>query len=119
MGRAAVPSPKNAGVDFIKVNDSLPENTYLAIVAEARREHIFFVGHVPPSIGATRASDVGQRTIEHLGGPHHAVLIACSERETELKAHASSILKAEIDAVFQGAGCARSHEWHASQNGRC
>jgi len=45
---------------------------------------------------------MGQRSIEHLGGPHHAVLIGCSERETELKARASSILKAEIDAVFQG-----------------
>jgi imidazolonepropionase-like amidohydrolase len=102
-GKAAVRSLRHAGVDFIKVNDSLPEDTYLAIAAEAKREHIFFVGHVPPSIGATRASDIGQRSIEHLGGPHHAVLIACSERETELKAQASSILKAEIDAVFQGA----------------
>ena len=43
------------------MNDSLPENTYLAIAAEAEREHMFFVGHVPPSIGATRASDVGQK----------------------------------------------------------
>ena len=98
-----MPSPKNAGVDFIKVNDSLPQEYLSCNCRGSKREHIFFVGHVPPSIGATRASDVGQRTIEHLGGPHHAVLITCSERETELKAHASSILKAEIDAVFQGA----------------
>ena len=101
-GKMSVRSLRQASVDFIKVNDSLPEHTYLAIVAEAKRERISFVGHVPPSIGATRASDLGQRSIEHLGGPHHAVLIACSKRETELKARASSILKAAIDALFQG-----------------
>jgi hypothetical protein len=101
-GKMSVRSLRQAGVDFIKVNDSLPKNTYLAIVAEAKREGISFVGHVPPSIGATRASDLGQRSIEHLGGPHHAVLIACSKRETELEARAASILKAEIDALFQG-----------------
>ena len=101
-GKISVRSLKEAGVDFIKVNDSLPENTYVAIAGEAKREHIPFVGHVPPWIGATRASDMGQRSIEHLGGPHHAVLIACAGLEIELKAQASSILKAEIDAAFQG-----------------
>ncbi len=102
-GKARVRSLKQAGVDFIKVNDSLPENIYAAIAAEAKREHISFVGHVPPSIGATKASDMGQRSIEHLGGPHNAVLIACSPREAGLKSRASAILKAEIEALFQGA----------------
>jgi imidazolonepropionase-like amidohydrolase len=103
-GKTSVRSLKQAGVDFIKVNDSLPAKTYLAIVAAAKRERLSVAGHVPPSIGARKASEVGQRSIEHLGGPQHAVLIACSGRETELKAQASSVLKAEIDAVFRGAG---------------
>lgn len=101
-GKASVRSLKKAGVDFIKVNDSLPEDTYTAIALEAQKQHISFAGHVPPWIGAAQASDRGQRSIEHLGGPHHAVLIACSGHETELKAQASSILKAEIHAAFQG-----------------
>ena len=101
-GTAKVRSLKQAGVDFIKVNDSVPENIYLAIAAEAKRQRISFVGHVAPWIGAAPASDLGQRSIEHLGGPHDALLISCSTHETELMARASAILRAEIDAVFQG-----------------
>lgn len=101
-GKASVRSLKQAGVDFIKVNDSLPRDTYAAIAAESKRENIPFAGHVPPSVGATKASDIGQRSIEHLGGPHNAVLIACSDREGDLRIRASAILKAEIDALFQG-----------------
>ena len=101
-GTAKVRSLKQAGIDFIKVNDSVPEEMYLAIAAQVKRQRISFVGHVPPWIGAARASDLGQRSIEHLGGPHDALLISCSTHETELKSRASSILRAEIDALFQG-----------------
>src|SRR5438445_7904800 len=48
--RTAVSSLKQQGVDFIKVHDFLSRETYYAIAAEARREHLPFAGHVPIAV---------------------------------------------------------------------
>jgi imidazolonepropionase-like amidohydrolase len=68
------------GVDFIKVQSNLSREAYLAIADICRREHLTFVGHVPDRVTAAEASDVGQRSIEHLTG----VLRACSGDEAAL-----------------------------------
>jgi imidazolonepropionase-like amidohydrolase len=93
---------KQAGVDYIKVDGSLPRDTYFAVAAAAKRQRIPFAGHVPPWIGAAEASDAGQRSVEHLGGPHYAVLLGCSTRETDLGAELAAIMRREIEAVFEG-----------------
>lgn len=82
--RQTVRSLKQAGVDFIKVHDSVPRNIYFAIAAESKRQGIPLAGHVPPSISAAEATNAGQRSIEHLGGRFYGVLLACSSREDEL-----------------------------------
>jgi imidazolonepropionase-like amidohydrolase len=97
----AVASLKKRGVDFIKVDGSLTRAAYFAVAAAAKRENLFFDGHIPPAISANEASNAGQRSIEHLGGPHHAVLIACSTRESELQAEAAAIFERQADAVFR------------------
>jgi len=53
-------------VDFIKVHDGLTRDTYLAIAESATRKGLPFVGHVPSSITPAEASDLGQKSIEHL-----------------------------------------------------
>jgi imidazolonepropionase-like amidohydrolase len=53
-------------VDFIKVHDGLARDSYLAIAAASRARGIPFVGHVPASISPAEASDLGQKSIEHL-----------------------------------------------------
>jgi imidazolonepropionase-like amidohydrolase len=75
---------KGRGVDFIKVHDALPPSLYFAIAAEAKRQNIPFVGHVPPSVSAMEATNAGQHSIEHLGGRFYGVLLACSSHEAEL-----------------------------------
>jgi imidazolonepropionase-like amidohydrolase len=85
-GRQTVQMLKNRGVDFIKVQDAIPHDIYVAIADQARLEHIPFVGHVPPTVLAEEASDLGQRSIEHLGGRFWGVLIGASTRESELHA---------------------------------
>lgn len=80
----AVVGLKGRGVDFIKVHDALPRDLYLAVADEARRRHIPFAGHVPPSVSAMEATAAGQRSIEHLGGRFYGVLLSCSGREAEL-----------------------------------
>ena len=80
--RAVVDEQKRNGADFIKVYDRLSRESYFAIIDEARRQHIPVVGHVPFAISAWEASAAGQKSIEHM----HAVPLACSSREPELRA---------------------------------
>ena len=82
--RQTVKMLKNRGVDFIKVQDAIPRDIYVAVADEARNEHISFVGHVPPTVLPEEASDLGQRSIEHLGGRFWGLLVGSSDRESEL-----------------------------------
>lgn len=66
-GRAAVDFLKKNGADFVKVYDGVPREAYFAIVDEAKKQRIPFVGHVPESIQNSEASNAGQASIEHLG----------------------------------------------------
>jgi len=100
--REAVRSLKAQGVDFIKVADSLPRNSYLALAAEARRLRIPFAGHIPPAVSAQETAEAGQASVEHLGGMHHGVLIACSSRERELRAKVQAVFRAQVNAAFEG-----------------
>jgi hypothetical protein len=100
---------KKSGIDFIKVDGSLTRAGYFAVAASARRQRIPFDGHIPPAVSAIEASNAGQRSVEHLGGPHHAVLIACSTRESELQAEAAAIFERQVDAVFRGEEPDSSH----------
>src|SRR5262249_6458687 len=80
-GRKAVQSLKKRGADFIKVYTKLPRSAYLAIADEAKKVGLPFVGHVPESISAAEASDLGQKSMEHLFG----LLLACSADEEKLR----------------------------------
>ena len=53
-------------VDFVKVHDGLSRQSYLAIAAASKEKGISFVGHVPASMTPAEASDLGQKSIEHL-----------------------------------------------------
>jgi imidazolonepropionase-like amidohydrolase len=64
--RRAVDSLARQHVDFIKVHDDLARDTYLAIASAAKGNGLPFVGHVPSSITPAEASDLGQKSIEHL-----------------------------------------------------
>ena len=62
----AVDSLAQQHVDFIKVHDGLARDTYLAIASAAKANGLPFVGHVPSSVTPAEASDLGQKSIEHL-----------------------------------------------------
>jgi hypothetical protein len=80
-GRKAVRRVKQWGADFVKVYALLPRDAYFGIADEAKQQGITFVGHVPNAVSPAEASDAGQKSIEHLTG----ILIACSDKETELR----------------------------------
>ena len=54
--------------DFLKVYDTLSREAYLGIANRARQARIPFVGHVPNTIAPWEASQLGQKSIEHLWG---------------------------------------------------
>jgi hypothetical protein len=85
-GRETVQMLKRRGVDFIKVQDAIPHDIYVAVADQARLEQIPFVGHIAPTVLPEEASDLGQRSVEHLGGLFWTILVGASTRESELHA---------------------------------
>jgi len=59
--------------DFLKVYDTLSREAYLGIAIQAGQAHVSFVGHVPNAVTPSDASQLGQKSIEHLWGiPNYA-----------------------------------------------
>lgn len=59
--------------DFLKVYDTLSREAYLGIATQAGQAHVSFVGHVPNTVTPWEASQLGQKSIEHLWGiPNYA-----------------------------------------------
>ena len=97
--RAAVDDLHRAGVDFIKVGDTVPPDAYRAIADRARRHGLGVVGHLPVGIGAADAALAGQRSIEHFGSVRfHGLLLASSSAEGPLTRR----VRALLDAARQG-----------------
>src|SRR3984957_9919676 len=74
---AAVDSLKAQGVDFIKVQSVISRDAYLAAAAEAHRQGLPIVGHVPDKVRIKEVVEAGQKSIEHLMG----IFEGCSTEE--------------------------------------
>ena len=64
----AVEDDKRAGYDAIKVYDALKPDVYEALMATAAKLGLPVWGHVPELVLVERALELGQRSIEHVGG---------------------------------------------------
>jgi len=80
--RDSVDSLQKRGADFIKIIQ-LPRDSYFAVAEEARKDGISFVGHVPPRVTATEASNAGQKSIEHI--IYSNLAFDCSSKEEDLR----------------------------------
>ncbi|MET9226696.1 amidohydrolase family protein [Lentzea sp. NPDC003310] len=80
-GRQAVRDAKAQGADFVKVYSYLDRPTLAAIADECARQAITFAGHCSNHVALGDASDLGQRTFEHMYG----LPLATSSRETQLR----------------------------------
>ena len=72
-GATEVAAEKQAGYDFVKMYSGLPLVAYDAIAAEAKKQGIRFVGHVPRAVPLLHALEAGQASIEHMTGYHDAL----------------------------------------------
>jgi imidazolonepropionase-like amidohydrolase len=82
--RQTVDMLHSRGVDFIKVQDAIPNDIYVAVAEQSRKDNIPYAGHIAPTVLSEEASDLGQRSIEHLGGRFWGLLVASSKDEAEL-----------------------------------
>lgn len=73
----AVDSLKGQGVDFIKVQSEISHDAYLAAAAEAHKQGLPIVGHVPDKVRLSETIAAGQKSIEHLMG----IFEGCSTEE--------------------------------------
>jgi hypothetical protein len=74
---AAVDSLRSQGVDFIKVQSVISHDAYLAAAAEAHKQNLPIVGHVPDKVRISETVAAGQKSIEHLMG----IFEGCSTEE--------------------------------------
>src|SRR5215475_7404939 len=74
---AAVDSLKAQGADFIKVQSLISHDAYLAAAAEAHKQGLPIVGHVPDKVRLKEVVEAGQKSIEHLMG----IFEGCSTQE--------------------------------------
>ena len=68
---------KAQGVDFIKVQSAISREAYVAAAAEAHKQGLPFVGHVPDKVRIREVVEAGQKSIEHLMG----IFEGCSTEE--------------------------------------
>ncbi len=78
--RKAVRAAKASGAEFVKVYSLLAPEVFRAIADECKAQGIPFAGHIPTLVSAREASELGQRSMEHLYG----VFASCSPREEEM-----------------------------------
>jgi imidazolonepropionase-like amidohydrolase len=65
-GRRAVSFVKARGVDFIKVHNGASPAAYFAMLAEARKQGLAVVGHIPYDVDPGEAVDAGHQSVEHI-----------------------------------------------------
>jgi hypothetical protein len=68
QAREAMTEVKASGVEFVKVHNALTPEAYFAIVAEAKANGLYLVGHAPTGVSIAALSDSGMRSIEHFPG---------------------------------------------------
>lgn len=89
-----VDQQKALGVDFIKVI-SANRDAMLAYLSEAHNQGLYVAGHLSPAVSATESSQLGWKTIEHLGSGL-GILLDCSTDEASMR---QSILAAAGSAA--------------------
>ena len=65
-GRRVVNFLKPRGIHFIKVHNGPAPEPYFALLAEARRQGIAVVGHIPLSVDPAKAIEAGHHSVEHV-----------------------------------------------------
>jgi imidazolonepropionase-like amidohydrolase len=97
--RQAVDRLRSHGVDFIKVQDAIPHDIYVAVAEQTRRDGLTLAGHIPPTVLPEEASALGQHSVEHLGGRFWGLMVGASRDETALHAEEVQLYSDTLEAL--------------------
>ncbi|WP_157986629.1 amidohydrolase family protein [Chitinophaga alhagiae] len=89
--RLLVDSLQHAGADFLKVHSRLPHALFLALVDQARKQHIPVAVHLPRDVPPQEAVLTGIRSIEHTESLLGDVIY--NEEEAAREQHTAAALK--------------------------
>jgi len=67
-GRTAVREMVRDGYDYIKIYHTLSNETFYAVMDEAKNHGVRVIGHIPFTVGVEQAIAAGQSSIEHFRG---------------------------------------------------
>jgi imidazolonepropionase-like amidohydrolase len=84
QGVQEVRQQRQMGADFIKAVSGSRAGA-LAVLAEAKQQHLTVAGHLPPGLGAAEAADAGWHSIEHLGSGL-GILVDCAAHGADVRA---------------------------------
>ena len=82
-GVQGVAQQKALGVDFIKIISANREGM-LSFLSESKRAGLDLAGHLTPAVSAAESSQLGWKTMEHLGGGL-GILLDCADDETAIR----------------------------------
>jgi len=104
QARSAVRALQADGADFLKVYNSVPRASFMALMQEARAAGIAVAGHVPEEVSPLEASVAGMRSEEHLNN----ILLNASRDEVRLRAERVAMM---YDPKLSGAERLRLLAW--------
>ncbi len=77
--RQAVITLKKQKVDFIKIHNAVPRNAFFALLAEAKKQKLKVVGHIPLEITPFEATNSGQNDFEHMTSLIEGAVVSASK----------------------------------------
>ena len=93
--RAQVQKLAAVKVNFLKAHVGLPHDVFLAVIDESKKVGLPVDGHLQPGWTLDTASDVGQRTIEHMVGWEQA----CAANPDDIKSKKENAPPIKIDTA--------------------
>jgi imidazolonepropionase-like amidohydrolase len=90
-----------AGGTAVKMHDRLSRETYTQIAEAARARGLPVVGHIPALVPIEDVIKERQRSVEHLGGLTHGILMACSHDSAARQRLAAALVPEEFGRLVR------------------
>ncbi|OOG68018.1 amidohydrolase family protein [Algoriphagus sp. A40] len=96
-GRQMVRDQKAAGYDHLKLHPGLDTPKFLAIADEAKKEGIFYGGHVSMDVGLVTSVTNGYRSVEHIDGYLEAMITDKSKLDPTKSGPFNMLVVGDVD----------------------
>jgi imidazolonepropionase-like amidohydrolase len=90
-----------AGGTAVKIHERLSRETYTQIAEAARARGLPVVGHIPTLVPIEDVIKERQRSVEHLGGLTHGILMACSRDSAARQRLAPALVPEEFGRLVR------------------